>query len=451
MGSSFTLYSTRVLSSLGLQPASLVIADGIIQEVSSNRLSSGSDRFYDCGDSLIMPGLIDPHVHINEPGRSEWEGFDTATRAAAAGGVTSLVDMPLNSTPVTCSVDAFHQKIKATHQQLHVNCGFWGGVVPGNEKELKGLLEAGVLGLKAFLVHSGIDDFPEVGEVMLRKAMPLLAAFGRPLLAHCEIPGELDTGAALRKSPRHYPAYLASRPPTWEQRAIEMLIRLCWDYKCRSHIVHLSAAEALADIRIAKQIGLPLTVETCPQYLCLHAEDIPDGATAFKCAPPIRGRQNNEKLWQGLQDGLIDFIASDHSPAPPELKALDSGDFSKAWGGIAGLQFSLPLIWTAARGKGIRLSELANWLSAAPADFLGLGYRKGTIAAGYDADLVVWNPEAAFSVTADSIFHRHKTTPYLGQSLYGKVEKTFVNGALVYDNGQFKALDQGELILSIIQ
>jgi len=442
------LFSDRVMTPAGLRPATLHLKEGLIYAVYAGRKEIRSLPVEDMEGRVIMPGLIDPHVHINEPGRTEWEGFDHATRSAAAGGITTVVDMPLNSTPVTTSVASFERKLEATTNQLHINCGFWGGIVPGNANEIRPLLERGVLGLKAFLTYSGIEDFPAATEIDLRKAMPLLSAYQLPLLVHCELSNsQEETFKALKQNPRSYPAYLASRPEVWELNAIDLLIRLCWDYQCRSHIVHLSASPALEAIRIARQAGLPLTVETCPQYLCCAAEDIPDGATLYKCAPPIRKRANNEKLWTALQNGLIDFIASDHSPAPPSLKCLEEGDFSKAWGGIAGLQLTLPLIWTAAQKKNISLEQIYKWLSFNPAQFLGLGHRKGVIQSGYDADLVIWNPEADFIVLAENLYHRHQQSPYLNQRLSGQVERTYVKGKLVFNNGEWDNLQQGELIL----
>ena len=444
------LFSNRVITPKGIRPATLHLKDGLIYAVYAGRKEVRSLNLEDLGNRVIMPGLIDSHVHINEPGRTEWEGFDHATRSAAAGGITTIVDMPLNSTPVTTNVEAFECKLEAAKDQLHVHCGFWGGIVPGNAAELRPLIERGVLGLKAFLTPSGIDDFPAASEIDLRKAMPLLSAYNLPLLVHCELadPQEAAISAlSLAVTPRSYPAYLASRPEAWELNAIDLLIRLCWDYHCRSHIVHLSAAAALDAIRIARQAGLPLSVETCPQYLFFCAENIPDGETLYKCAPPIRKRANNEKLWSALQNNLIDFIASDHSPAPPDRKRLDSGDFSEAWGGIAGLQLTLPLIWTKAQKKNISLEEIYKWLSFNPAQFLGLGHQKGTIQSGYDADLVIWNPEADFVVLAENLYHRHQQSPYLNQRLKGQVERTYVKGKLVFNNGEWENLQQGELIL----
>jgi len=391
-----------------------------------------------------MAGIVDPHVHINEPGRTDWEGFDTATKAATAGGITTLVDMPLNSLPVTTTAKAFDEKVKAASGKLHANCGFWGGVVPGNEREIEPLIEKGVLGFKSFLTHSGIDEFPNSTESDLRKAMPLIAKHGLPLLVHCEL------STPTHHSPlttRLYQNYLASRPKQWEDDAIALMIRLCEEFNCRVHIVHLSSADSIEQIADAKQRGLPLTVETAQHYLFFNAEEINEGQTQFKCAPPIRERKNNEKLWQALKDGIIDFVATDHSPAPPAMKELESGDFMKAWGGISSLQFALPVLWTTANAHGCDLIHLSKWLCENPGKLPGVANRKGKIQTGYDADLVAWNPESSFVVSESMIHHRHKITPYLNKQLHGLVVQTWLGGEKVYDNGIFTHLNQGSILL----
>jgi allantoinase len=398
------------------------------------------------GDLVLMPGMIDPHVHINEPGRTEWEGFDTATRAALAGGLTTLVDMPLNSSPVTTTSDAFERKLAAASGQLHCNCGFWGGVVPGNEKEIEGLIHKGVLGFKAFLTHSGIDEFPNVTETDLHKVMPVLAYHGLPLLVHCELSEPLPP-ASQAGDPRSYQHYLASRPPKWEDDAIALLIRLCSAYQCRTHIVHLSSAGSIPQILRAKEKGLPLTVETAQHYLYFSAEEIPDGQTSFKCAPPIRSRQNNEQLWDALLSGLIDFVATDHSPAPPSMKAVESGDLMQAWGGIASIQFALSALWTAARKRGCKVDALRSWCHEGPATLIGESDRRGRIARGYVADLAAWDPEASFVVREEDILHRHKVTPYLGERLWGRVQACWLEGVLVYEEGQLRRPGEGKVIL----
>jgi allantoinase len=436
------LRSKRTLTPDGIQDAWVLIRDKQIAGLLPGASPLEGPRL-DLGDKVLMPGLIDPHVHINEPGRTDWEGFDTATRAALAGGLTTLVDMPLNSAPVTTTVKALAEKIAATENQLHAHCGFWGGLVPGNDKEIEGLIHAGVLGFKAFLTHSGIDDFPNVTEADLRKAMPLLAKYNLPLLVHCEL--SQPNAPWPKQDKRAYPNYLASRPKEWEDRAIALMIRLCDTYQCRTHIVHLSSANALAPIAAAKEKGLPLTVETAPHYLYFHAEAIPDGHTQYKCAPPIREKENNDQLWEALGTGLIDLVATDHSPAPPYLKKRDTGDFMTAWGGIASLQLSLPVMWTAARKRGFTLNHLARWLAENPARLIGREQQCGRIAPGFAADLVVLDPEKTFTVTESLLQHKHKLSPYLGQTLSGVVEQTYLEGQKVYDQGVFTQLHQGAI------
>jgi len=398
----------------------------------------------DVGDLMVSPGLVDCHVHINEPGRTDWEGYATATRAAAAGGVTTLVDMPLNCLPVTTTAHALALKIAACQKQCWVDVGFWGGVIPGNAPELPALAHGGVLGCKAFMVHSGIDEFPNATEEDLRAAMPVLHAHGLPLLAHAE----LDLGAhSTGDDPRAYQSYLASRPSEWEDAAIALLIELCRETGCHVHIVHLSAASSLPQLRAAKRAGLPISVETCPHYLCLEAESIPDGATEYKCAPPIREHENREALWQGLFEGVIDFVVTDHSPCTPQLKQRERGDFHAAWGGISSLQLGLANVWTHARQRGATPVELARWTSAGPARFAGLARRKGRIAPGHDADLVVWDPDASFEVRPEQLFFRHRVSPYLGAQLVGAVRETFLRGVPVFDGQRHLGDAQGQLLL----
>jgi len=437
------LKSTAVVTPNGPRPALLVLENGRIADVLPPD-AAVNVPVLDLGDAAILPGVIDPHVHLNEPGRTDWEGFDTGTRAALAGGLTTLVDMPLNSAPVTTSVANLRLKQAATQGQLHTNVGFWGGIVPGNATEVEPLIAAGVLGFKAFLTHSGIDDFPNATEDDLRRVMPLLASQGLPLLVHCELSQENDDWK--KGDTRSYPNYLASRPKSWEDEAIKLMIRLCAEYCCPVHIVHLSSANSLPAIAEAKAQGLPLTVETGQHYLFFNAEDIADGQTQFKCAPPIREWANNEQLWQALQSGLIDFVATDHSPAPPDLKQLASGDFATAWGGIASLQLALPVLWTAARERGATLADIARWLSTNPARLIGLAHRKGQIANGYDADLLVLAADQVFTVTEALLHHRHKVSPYLGRELAGVVTHTFLAGEAVFRHPDFLHLNRGQLL-----
>jgi allantoinase len=420
------LSSTRVVLPEGVRPASVLFEAGRIVAIEPRPLP----QLQDVGDLVISPGLVDCHVHINEPGRADWEGFETATKAAAAGGVTTLIDMPLNSLPVTTNAAALAHKLAASQGKRFVDVGFWGGVVPDNVRELEGLAQAGVLGCKAFLVHSGIDEFPKSEEADLRRALPVLRDLGLPLLAHAE----LDLGApAPHPDPRAYSGYLASRPNAWEDEAIKLLVRLCRETRCPVHIVHLSSASSIETLRRAKDEGLPISAETCPHYLCFAAEAIPDGATQFKCAPPIREQDNRERLWQALFEGVIDFVITDHSPCAPALKLPEQGDFMAAWGGIASLQLGLSAIWSEARRRGGTLAQLAQWMSAAPARFAGLHARKGRIAVGCDADLLVWDPEQSFEVAPERLFFRHKVSPYLGTRLTGVPAKTLLRGQLVYD------------------
>lgn len=433
----------RIITLGGVMKGVVIVENGKIAGITES-LPSTDLTIIDVGSQVLMPGVIDPHVHINEPGRTNWEGFDTATKAALAGGITTLVDMPLNSSPVTTTVKALAEKRKAAQNSLHCNCGFWGGIIPGNENEIEPLIKEGALGFKAFLTHSGIDEFPNVTERDLKKVMPVIAKHGLPLLVHCELPDDRKPPTGNR--PRSYARYLSSRPKQWEDDAIALMIHLCSEFNCRTHIVHLSSADSIDQIAAAKQKGLPLTVETGQHYLYFIAEEIKDGQTAFKCAPPIREKDNNEKLWQALKEGIIDFVATDHSPALPAMKELTSGDFMKAWGGISSIQLALPALWTAARKHHCDIIDIAKWLCEKPAVLPGLQNRKGKIEKGYDADFVIWSPDKSFIVTEELIHHRHKLTPYLGEELYGTVEQTWLGGEKVFDAGKFLHLTKGSFI-----
>lgn len=429
------LVSRRVLLPDGVQPAAIWIADTKIERVAVGPTTLSDDAHreaVDLGDLLLAPGLVDAHVHINEPGRTDWEGFATATAAAAAGGVTTLIDMPLNSSPVTTNAAALEAKRAAAAGKCRVDVAFYGGLIAGGAANVSELADAGVAGVKAFLCDSGLDEFPAAREGDLRTAAGLLAERGVPLLAHAELP--ISAGPTL-SDPRRYAEYLASRPESWEWDAIELLIRVCRDTGCPTHIVHLANSDALAMIGDAKAEGLPLTVETCPHYLHFAAEEIPDGDTRYKCAPPIRGSAHREALWEALAAGRIDTVGSDHSPCPPAMKNRESGDLLAAWGGIAGLELTLPVLMSGAARRGIGIEQVFQAASRRPASRFGLGDRKGMIAAGYDADLIVVDTDQAWRVDAEALRHRHKPTPYDGAELTGRVAQTFVGGVCVFDNG----------------
>jgi len=418
----------RVVTPDGVRAASVHVSEGRIVRVGGWEEAPPDISVVDAGESIVMPGLVDTHVHINEPGRTEWEGFETGTRAAAAGGVTTILDMPLNSIPATTTVDALEAKRQAARGKTVVNVEFIGGVVPGNVGELEALRDAGVRAFKCFLSPSGVHEFPAVGERDLRVAFPVLARLGLPLMVHAEDPACLLPG---RGSSREYGDYLTTRPVAAERAAITLLTRLMARAPTPVHIVHLSSASSLDIVRTARARGLPLTVETCPHYLTFAAKEIPSGATEYKCAPPIRDKAERDALWEALIAGEIDLIVSDHSPCPPEMKET-GGDFFSAWGGIASLQLSLSAVWTGARARGLKPERIAQWMSAAPARLAGLQNRKGALAAGYDADIVLWDPEARFVVDPTELLHRHKVTPYAGRELYGKVLATYVGGRRIF-------------------
>ena len=442
MKAPWVLQSRRVITPEGERPAAVVVREGRIEALAPHGQAPRSLRVEDVGDRVVLPGLVDPHVHINEPGRTTWEGFATATQAAAAGGVTTLVDMPLNSSPVTTSAAALEVKRRAAAGQLWVDVGFHAGLVRGNAAELPALLDAGVLGVKAFLCHSGLDEFPAATAEDLSAAMPLLARRGVPLLAHAEL---TDAPAPSPKG-RSYAAYLASRPAKWEQDAIALLIAQARATRCRTHVVHLADAGALDALRAARTAGLAIMVETCPHYLYFAAEDLSAGYTAGKCAPPIREAAHRDGLWRGLREGVIDLIVTDHSPCPPAMKHLDDGDFGQAWGGIASLQLGLGAVWTAGQPRGATPVDVVRWMSEQPAKLVGLYPRKGALAPGADADLVVWNPDVSAPVQAERLYHRHKVTPYLGHRLRGVVERTYLGGALVAENGVVFAPPRGTML-----
>jgi allantoinase len=414
--------SRRAVLPDGMRPTAVAVSGPTIEAIGDygERLEASQDL--DLGDLALLPGLVDTHVHVNEPGRTEWEGFATATRAAAAGGVTTICDMPLNSLPPTVSVAALEEKRAAAAGKCWVDVAFWGGAVPGNEAELGPLHEAGVVGFKCFLIDSGVPEFPPLEVAELRSVLGSLAALDALLIVHAEDAAEIKPASG-----RDYGSFLASRPPVSERRAIEKVISAAAATGARAHIVHLSAAECVAMIAGAKAAGIRLTAETCPHYLYFAAEQVPDGATEFKCCPPVRDAINREALWRGLEAGVIDCVVSDHSPCPPELKAPDTGDFGQAWGGIASLQLGLSAVWTVARRRGRTLDDVARWMAAAPAALAGLP-AKGRLAPGCDADLVAFDPDEAYTVDPAQLQHRHPVTPYAGRMLTGRVRQTWLRG-----------------------
>ena len=440
--------SNRVVTPEGLQAATVHIRNGVIEAVAGyDDLPSGK-YVYDAGESVVMPGLVDTHVHINEPGRTEWEGFETATRAAAAGGVTTLIDMPLNSIPATTTTAALEAKRTAARKKCWVNVGFWGGVVPGNARELDSLHRGGVFGFKCFLVPSGVPEFAHIGEDDLRTALPKLAALDTPLLVHSELPGPIEeANRRVAKSDRtRYRNWLWSRPPDAETKAIEMMIRLAREFRAQIHIVHVSSERSVPLIWRAKKEKVSISAETCPHYLIFSSGHIWSGRTEFKCAPPIRDSRNRKRLWTALSRGVIDFVVSDHSPSPPAMKCQQTGDFFKAWGGISSLQFGVPAMWTELRWRNYSLRHLVRWMCSGPAMLARLESQKGAIAAGYDADIVIWNPERRFRVQPKMTHHRHKLTPYANRELRGIVEATFLRGEMIYDRGRFVGPPRGALL-----
>lgn len=448
----FAVKSKNVLTPSGFKEAVIIIENGLIKDI-LNYSGKVNCEIADYSELVIMPGLVDTHVHINEPGRTEWEGFETATMSAAAGGITMLVDMPLNSSPVTTTVNSLEKKIEATKNKLYVDCGFYGGIIPGNVNELEGLIQNGVLGLKAFMIHSGLDEFPNVCEVDLRNALTKLKSAAQlkiPLLVHAEL--QLDMPQIKDYDICSFALFIESRPKEMENKAIELLINLCREFDYPVHIVHLSSSEAIKMIKDAKQQGLKITVETCPHYLFFSSEevsDINDKDTRFKCTPPIRENKNRELLWDAVKTGVIDFIVSDHSPCSPELKCTEEGNFEKAWGGISSLQLGLSIVWTEARKRGFKIEDVSKLMSSNTAAFIGLRNKKGKIEEGFDADLVVFNPDKKFIVEGKKLFHRHKVTPYCGRELSGVVETTYLKGEKIFENGKIISEPKGKIILKI--
>ncbi|WP_344217193.1 allantoinase AllB [Kribbella sancticallisti] len=416
----------RVVSTSGEVSLAVGIKDGRIATIEPYESAlDGADQMELADDEVLMPGVVDSHVHVNDPGRTDWEGFTSATRAAAAGGVTTIIDMPLNSIPPTCDVPALEMKQKTAERQAYVDVGFWGGAIPGNLAQLRPLHEAGVSGFKCFLLHSGVDEFPPLDAAQLESAMREISSFDGLLIVHAEDAHSIDSAPSA--SGESYLRFLRSRPREAENAAVAEVIDLARRTGCRVHILHVSSAEVLPVIAAARRDGVRITAETCPHYLTFSAEEIPDGATQYKCCPPIREAENRELLWEGLRDGVIDLVVSDHSPSTVDLKHLDTGDFGTAWGGIASLQVGLPAVWAQARERGFSLVEVARWMCQAPAAQASLP-RKGKIDLGYDADFCVLAPDETFVVDVNALHHKNAMTPYAGRSLAGVVRSTWLRG-----------------------
>jgi allantoinase len=438
-----TIRGRRVVCPDGERPASIRIDGGRIVSIGALDDAPAGDVIdaRDAGDLVVSPGIVDTHVHVNEPGRTEWEGFDTATRAAAAGGVTTIVDMPLNSVPATTTVSALEAKRDAARGRCHVDVAFWGGVVPGNEGDVEPLVDAGVRGFKCFLVPSGVDEFEYVDADTLGRAMPILSRRGVPLLVHAELPEYLRP---FRGAVERYRDFEATRPAGAEAGAIYAMAQLAEDTGAHVHVVHVSSADGVAALAGAQASGVRMSGETCPHYLTMTDADVPDGATEFKCAPPIRTDADRDALWRALESGTLALVATDHSPAPPVMKC--PGDFSRAWGGIASLELSLAVVWTQARLRGRTPADLARWMSEAPAALAGLAGRKGAIAVGADADVVIWDPDGEFTVDPSVLQQRHKLTPYAHRRLQGVVHETFVRGERVWSDRRLTRARWGQLL-----
>lgn len=431
----------RMVSTAGVVPGVIGVRDGRFVAVEPQDTAHGELELDD--DEVLMPGLVDSHVHVNDPGRTDWEGFTSATRAAAAGGVTTIIDMPLNSIPPTCDVPALALKRKTAQSQAYVDVGFWGGAIPGNLAQLRPLHEAGVFGFKCFLLHSGVDEFPPLDQVGVEQAMREISSFGGLLIVHAEDAHRIDD--APEPDGASYQRFLHSRPREAENAAVAQVIELARRTGCRVHILHVSSADVLPMLATARSSGVQITAETCPHYLTFAAEEIPDGATQYKCCPPIRESANRSLLWDGLRAGLIDLVVSDHSPSTVDLKRLDTGDFGAAWGGIASLQLGLAAVWTGARERGFTLTDVARWMCQAPSLQAGLAH-KGRLEPGYDADFSVFAPDESFVVDVRTLHHKNAITPYAGRSLAGVVRSTWLRGSPIdiFAEPQGRLLTRGD-------
>lgn len=436
--------SHRVVTPNGVSPATILINDGRILDVTERGWRGQARHWRDMGDLVVSPGSVDIHVHCNEPGRTAWEGFGCATRAAAAGGVTTILDMPLNSVPPTTDPSALQDKQAAARGAIHIDVGFWGGIIPGSLDQLDALADAGAFGAKCFLTHSGVEEFPAVSDAELTAALEVLGGHDLPVLVHAEDEPTLQA-ATFAGDARSYPAWAASRPATAESRAIERVVAAARATGGWAHIVHVSSAEGVAAVRRARDDGVRITAETCPHYLALAAEDLPQGAVTAKCAPPIRSAEHRRALWAALAAETLDAVASDHSPCPVELKDPSSGDLARAWGGISSLQLWPRVLWTQAAARGWGLDDLAAWTATRPAQLAKMA-RKGALVPGCDGDLVVWDPDETVTVNVADLESRHPQTPYAGHRLRGRIHATYLRGDLVWAEGMVVGDPRGDML-----